>query len=345
MLLRRILQRKAASAAADAARDRRDGRSSWNPRTRRCRRRSPPHDRDRSFRICPCCSQARVGTARTCSPPASMPGVSAAGPLPRFRARPSPITPGERAARLTRMTDDGPGTTLAGWVGGGVWGPSFSTRCVIFRGRLQGGLLLRCRSVRRDLPKASVVAPASSPPRIATWRLRCRLAAPGGSAVRLNVVAIAMPPLRERPEDIRRPHRPRPETAGRTLRPRRGPGSLARASPDTRLLPLAREHPGARERAPSPPWCSRQGSTITPCHLPDRLLSRPRNDVGDTRARDVVTGGSSSAVKSSAWSPTPGRWRRPPPVSASTPTTLWRKRKRYKMETAAASDPFADSGV
>src|SRR5262249_20649814 len=96
---------------------------------------------------------------------------------------------------------------------------------------------------------------------------------------RLNVVTIALPPLRERPEDLV----PLTDHVLTRLaaRYRRGPVQIA---PEVRLILGAHRWPGnARElvNVLERALVLSRGDTITPEHLPDRLLACPMRGGGD----------------------------------------------------------------
>jgi two-component system, NtrC family, response regulator AlgB len=157
---------------------------------------------------------------------------------------------------------------------------------------------------------------------------------------RLNVVAIAMPPLRERPEDLVA----LTDHVLRRLAGRYGRDAV-RISPELRQILGAYHWPGnTRElvNVLESAVVLSQGSTITPSHLPDRLLSRPRNDAGDitlaTLSLEELERRHIERVVADSRTLEEAATRLG--VNA---TTLWRKRKRYRMETTAASDPFAGS--
>lgn len=157
---------------------------------------------------------------------------------------------------------------------------------------------------------------------------------------RLNVVAIAMPPLRERPEDLAA----LTDHVLRRLAVRYGRDAV-RISPELRRIFGAYHWPGnTRElvNVLESALVLSQGSTITRHHLPDRLLACPRNDAGDIplaalsleelerRHIERVVADSRTLEEAAA-------------RLGVNATTLWRKRKRYSMGTAAASDPAGGS--
>jgi len=157
---------------------------------------------------------------------------------------------------------------------------------------------------------------------------------------RLNVIAIAMPPLRERPEDLVA----LTDHVLRRLAARYGHDAV-RISPELRQVLVAYHWPGnTRElvNVLESAVVLSQGNTITPLHLPDRLFSRPRNEKGgnalatlsleelERRHIERVVADSRTLEEAAA-------------RLGVNATTLWRKRKRYRMETTAASDPFAGS--
>ena len=154
---------------------------------------------------------------------------------------------------------------------------------------------------------------------------------------RLNVVAIAIPPLRERPEDLVALS----DHFLRRLAARYGRHGI-RISPHLRPILGAHHWPGnARElvNVLESALVLSQGGTITPHHLPDRLLACPGTHAGDTiplaalsleelarRHIERVVAASRTLEEAAV-------------RLGVNATTLWRKRKRYRMGTAAASPP------
>jgi two-component system, NtrC family, response regulator AlgB len=153
---------------------------------------------------------------------------------------------------------------------------------------------------------------------------------------RLNVVTIALPPLRERAEDLA-------ALTDRILarlgaRYRRG---SIQVSSDVRLLLANYRWPGNHrelvnvlERAVilSP------GDTITPEHLPDQLLAHPPRPSAGTRTNTLsleelerqhieqVLADSETLEEAAT-------------RLGINPTTLWRKRKRYRLAAGVSSGP------
>jgi two-component system, NtrC family, response regulator AlgB len=153
---------------------------------------------------------------------------------------------------------------------------------------------------------------------------------------RLNVVTIALPPLRERQEDLATltDH----ILAWLAARHRRG---TIRVSTDTRPLLAGYLWPGNHrelvnvlERAVilSP------GDTITPEHLPDQLLAHPPRPSAGTRTNTLsleelerqhieqVLADSETLEEAAT-------------RLGINPTTLWRKRKRYRLAAGVTSGP------
>ncbi len=153
---------------------------------------------------------------------------------------------------------------------------------------------------------------------------------------RLNVVTIALPPLRERPEDLLAltDH----VLTRLAARYHRGPVRLA---PEVRLILAAHRWPGnARElvNVLERALVLSRGDTITREDLPDRLLAGSTPDDADTaltmlsleelerRHIERVLADSGTLEEAAA-------------RLGINPTTLWRKRKRYRLRTAATPDP------
>jgi NtrC-family two-component system response regulator AlgB len=157
---------------------------------------------------------------------------------------------------------------------------------------------------------------------------------------RLNVVTIALPPLRERYGDL-------PTLTDHVLArlaARYGRGTV-RVSTDTRLLLVRYHWPGNHrelvnvlERA----VILSSGDTITPDHLPDRLLARPPSPSASTRASTLslqelerehierVLANSDTLEQAAT-------------RLGINPTTLWRKRKRYRLAAGLLGGPSSRS--
>jgi two-component system, NtrC family, response regulator AlgB len=145
---------------------------------------------------------------------------------------------------------------------------------------------------------------------------------------RLNVVAISMPPLRERSEDlVALTDRFLTRLAARYGR------DTVRISPELRQILAAYHWPGnTRELVDvlESALVLSEGDTITPHHLPDRLLGRRNDDappvtalsLGELERRHIerVVAGSRTLEEAAA-------------RLGVNATTLWRKRKRYRMGT------------
>jgi len=151
---------------------------------------------------------------------------------------------------------------------------------------------------------------------------------------RLNVVTIAIPPLRKRPEDL--------VTLTDHLLTRLAAcygREAVRITPELRQVLATYHWPGnTRElvNVLESALVLSQGSTITPGHLPDRLLGRTRTDdapVGAVPLRELERRHIERVVAES-------RTLEEAAVRLGVnATTLWRRRKRYGMATGASPDP------